>query len=67
MPLGENFIHVEIPGLCIGGGDVGVGSSQQVGHLLLMRNTEGAKKLALQALSRTYSCSRYYPAMQEVL
>ncbi len=46
MPPGEDFIHVEIPGLCIGGGDVGVGigSSQQVGHLLLIRNTEGAKK-----------------------
>ena len=32
MPPGEDFIHVEIPGMCIGGGDVGVGvgSSQQV-------------------------------------
>ena len=27
MPPGEEFIHVEIPGLCIGGGDVGVGFS----------------------------------------
>ena len=46
MPLGEDFIHVEIPGMCIGGGDVGVGigSSQQVGHLYLMRNSEGAEK-----------------------
>jgi hypothetical protein len=46
MPPGEDFIHVEIPGLCIGGGDVGVrvGSSQQVGHLFVMRNTEGAEK-----------------------
>ena len=44
MPPGEEFIHVEIPGLCIGGGDVGVGFSQQVGHLFLMRNTEGAEK-----------------------
>jgi hypothetical protein len=43
-PLGEDFIRVEIPGLCIGGNDVGVGSSQQVGHLFLMRTTEGAKK-----------------------
>ena len=25
MPPGEDFIHVEIPGMCIGGGDVGVG------------------------------------------
>jgi hypothetical protein len=44
MPPVEDFIHVEIPGLCIGGGDVGVGFSQQAGHLFLMRNTEGAKK-----------------------
>jgi hypothetical protein len=32
-PPGEEFIHVEIPGLCIGGGDVGIGFSQQFGHL----------------------------------
>ena len=46
MPSGEDFIHVKIPGMCIGGGDVGVGigSSQQVGHLFLMRNTDGAEK-----------------------
>jgi hypothetical protein len=44
MPPGEDFIHLEIPGLCIGGGDVCVGSSQQIGNLFLMRNTEGAKK-----------------------
>jgi hypothetical protein len=44
MPHGEDFIHVEIPGLCIGGGNVGVSSSQQVGHLFLMRNTVGAEK-----------------------
>jgi hypothetical protein len=44
MPPGEEFIHVEIPGRCIGGGDVGVDFSQQVGHLFLMRNTEGAEK-----------------------
>jgi hypothetical protein len=45
MLLGEDFIHVEIPGLCIGGGDVDVGSSQQVSYLFLMtRNSEGAKK-----------------------
>jgi hypothetical protein len=30
--------------VCIGGGDVGLGSSQQVGHLFLIRNSEGAKK-----------------------
>ena len=46
MPPGEDFIHVEIPGMCIGGGDVGVGVgySQQVGHLFLMRSSEGAEK-----------------------
>jgi hypothetical protein len=45
MP-GLDFVHVQIPGLCIGGGGVSVDSNQQVGHLFLMRNTEGAKKLA---------------------
>ena len=43
MP-GKDFVHVEIPGLCIGGGGVSVDSNQQVGHLFLMRNTEGAEK-----------------------
>ncbi len=46
----KDFVHVEIPGLCIGGGGVSVDSSQQVGRLFLMRNTEGAKK----------TCFRYY-------
>ena len=32
MP-GKDFVHVEIPGLCIGGGGVSVNSNQQVGHL----------------------------------
>jgi hypothetical protein len=39
---GKDFVHVEIPGLCIGGGGVSVNSSEQCGHLFLMRNTEGA-------------------------
>ncbi len=43
MP-GKDFVHMEIPGLCIGGGGVSVNFSQQVGHLFLMRNTEGAEK-----------------------
>jgi hypothetical protein len=43
MP-GKDFVHVQIPGLCIGGGGVSVDSNQQFGHLFLMRNTEGAKK-----------------------
>ena len=41
---GKDFVHVEIPGLCIGGGGVSVDSSEQCGHLFLMRNTEGAEK-----------------------
>jgi hypothetical protein len=41
---GKDFVHVEIPGLCIGGGGVSVDSSQQCGHLFLMHNTEGAEK-----------------------
>ncbi len=43
MP-GKDFVHVGIPGLCIGGGGVSINSSQQVGHLFLMRNMEGAEK-----------------------
>ncbi len=41
---GHDFVHVEIPGLCIGGGGVSVDSNEQCGHLFLMRNTEGAEK-----------------------
>ena len=41
---GKDFVHVEIPGLCIGGGGVHVDSIKQCGHLFLMRNTEGAEK-----------------------
>ncbi len=43
MPMGEEFIHVTVPGLCIGGGGVNI-NNQEVGHLIFMRNTEGAKK-----------------------
>jgi hypothetical protein len=43
MPTGEKFLHVKVPGLCIGSGGVNV-NNQEVGHLLFMRNTEGAKK-----------------------
>ena len=32
----KDFVHVEIPGLCIGGGGVSVDSNQQIGHLFLM-------------------------------
>ncbi len=38
MP-GKDFVHVQIPGLCIGGGGVSIDSNQQLGHLFLMRNT----------------------------
>ena len=41
---GKDFVHVKIPGLCIGGGGVSINSSEQSGHLFLMRNTEGAEK-----------------------
>jgi hypothetical protein len=43
MP-GKDFAHVQIPGLYIGGGGVSRDSNQQLGHLFLMRNTEGTKK-----------------------
>ncbi len=41
---GQDFVHGEIPGLCIGGGGVNVDQNEQCGHLFLMRNTEGAEK-----------------------
>jgi hypothetical protein len=41
---GQDFVHVEIPGLCIGGGGVSVDSNKKCGHLFLMCNTEGAEK-----------------------
>ncbi len=44
MP-GKDFVHVQLPGLCIGGGGVSVDSNQQLGHLFLMRNTKGAEKV----------------------
>ena len=43
MPTGKEFIHVKVPGPCIGGGGVNI-NYQEVGHLLFMRNTEGAEK-----------------------
>jgi hypothetical protein len=42
--FGQYFVHVEIPGLCIGRGGVSVDQNEQCGHLFLMRNTEGAEK-----------------------
>ena len=43
LPNGEDFVHVEVPGLCIGGGGVNVGN-QGIGHVLFMNNSEGAEK-----------------------
>ncbi len=43
MPTGQEFIHVKVPGLCIGGDGVNINNAE-VGHVLLMQNTEGAKK-----------------------
>jgi hypothetical protein len=43
MPTGQEFIYVKVPGLCIGGGGVNI-NNDAVGHVLFMRNTEGAKK-----------------------
>ncbi len=43
MPTGLEFIHVKVPGLCIGGGGVNINNAE-VGHVLFMQNTEGAKK-----------------------
>ncbi len=43
MSTGNKFIHVKVPGLCIGGSGVNI-NNQEVGHLLFMRNAEGVKK-----------------------
>ena len=42
MP-GKEFVHVKIPGFCIGGGGVNI-NNKEVGHLLLMRDSAGAEK-----------------------
>lgn len=34
MPDGKEFIHVKIPGLCIGGGGVNI-DNQECGHLII--------------------------------
>jgi len=39
MPMGMGFIHVKVPGLCIGGGDVNI-NNQRIGHVLFMKNTK---------------------------
>ena len=39
----DEFMHVEVEGLCIGGGESNP-NNKQVGHVLFMRNTEGAEK-----------------------
>jgi hypothetical protein len=41
---GQDFAHVEIPGLCIKGGGVSVDSNKQCGCLSTMHNTKGAEK-----------------------
>ncbi len=43
MPTGKEFIHVKVPGLCIGGGGMNI-NNQEVGHLLFMRNAKGAEQ-----------------------
>jgi hypothetical protein len=43
MPTGKEFIHVKVPGLCIGASGVNI-NNQEVGHLLFMWNTKGVEK-----------------------
>ncbi len=54
MP-GKDFVQVQIPKLCIGGGGVSVESNQQLDHLFLMRNTEGTTRSI--SLYREITCS----------
>ena len=42
MPGDKDFIMMDIEGLCPGG--YGVNGLKEVGHVLLMKSTEGAKK-----------------------
>ena len=44
MPTDKEFVHVQIPGLCVGGGGVNI-NNQECGHLLLMRDTPGASEM----------------------
>lgn len=41
MPNGDEFIHVKIPGPCVGGGGVNI-NNKEFGNLLLMQDTVGA-------------------------
>ncbi len=40
----QDFVQVDIPGLCIGGGGLSVDSNKLCGHLSLLCNTKGAEK-----------------------
>jgi hypothetical protein len=40
----QDFDHVEIPGLCIGGGGVSFDSNEMCGHLFFMCNSKEAEK-----------------------
>jgi hypothetical protein len=55
MPTGKEFIHVKVPDLCIVGSGVNI-NNQEVGHLLFMRNTKGAKRRDLDGISKRYYC-----------
>ena len=39
----KDFVHVTVPGLCVGGGGVNVNNTD-VGHVVFLRNTPGAEK-----------------------
>ena len=39
----KDFVHVKVPGLCVGGGGVNV-NNKDVGHIVFLRNDPGAEK-----------------------
>ena len=44
MLTGNEFIVIEVPGMCIGGGGVNI-NNQEVGYLFFMQDTKGAKNM----------------------
>jgi hypothetical protein len=50
----QDFVHVEIPGLCIGGGGVSVDQNNHCGHFLCITQKE-QKRLGSNTIKRRYS------------
>ena len=51
MTTRKEFIHIKVPGLCIGGGGVNI-NNQEIGHLIFMQNTKGTERRDLDGTSK---------------